>query len=429
MPDKLHIGLFTDDFFPDSGGIGRSVQLQLTELANAGHDVTLFAPRSHFTAPEIGKYARLPCWRVPLGPSYLCMLASTPLLANQIAAKYPLDVIHTQTERGAIHLGAMLSRRLGIPHVHSFHSNYAGAYTTSLFETLFLSLAYLPYSSAALKVFRHGLNDTPLRPSTLRNTDSPYDRLIFRPLAYMASQVTAFTSPAQFMVDAIDEASGGVVGARGYVVPSGVNDAFLRVERQRPFSKTTRFISSGRLDGVKRIDAIIDAFALLDDENAELVIVGAGPREGALKAQAKKVAKGKVNFVGHIGDTMKLAQTVADADVFVLASYHFDTQGMVLAEAAAVGTPILYCDDRLHVGIGANALLTGHGPADLAQGMRALAADPDRRIEMGKVGMALTDSLTSATMCERYVAAYREAIAQFPTRGQAVGAEKISAPE
>ncbi len=65
--------------------------------------------------------------------------------------------------------------------------------------------------------------------------------------------------------------------------------------------------------------------------------------------------------------------------MFVLASYRFDTQGMVLAEAAAAGTPILYCDDRLTVGVGPdNALLTGHEPGELATGMRALLDAPER---------------------------------------------------
>ena len=49
---KLDIGIFTDDFYPESGGVSRSIQLQVQYLSRAGHRVTLFAPRIKFTPPQ-----------------------------------------------------------------------------------------------------------------------------------------------------------------------------------------------------------------------------------------------------------------------------------------------------------------------------------------------------------------------------------------
>ena len=97
--------------------------------------------------------------------------------------------------------------------------------------------------------------------------------------------------------------------------------------------------------------------------------------------------------------------------MFGLASYRFDTQGMVLAEAAATGTPILYCDDRLTVGTSPeNALLTGPSAADLAAGMRALMDDQPRLNAMSAASAVLGRRLGSATIRENYLSIYRDAV-------------------
>jgi glycosyltransferase involved in cell wall biosynthesis len=156
----------------------------------------------------------------------------------------------------------------------------------------------------------------------------------------------------------------------------------------------------------------VDAFGRLGRDDAELHIVGTGPTEGALRQKAARIRNGKVRFLGHFDDAGLMAQEIADADVFVLASYRFDTQGMVLAEAAAAGTPILYCDDRLTVGVGPdNALLTGHEPGELATGMRALMDDPERRETMSAGSRERGRLLTPAAMRDNYLAVYRQAIA------------------
>ena len=43
----------------------------------------------------------------------------------------------------------------------------------------------------------------------------------------------------------------------------------------------------------------------------------------------------------------EVAVLLKQADVFSLASYHFDNQPMVFLEAAASGLPIVYCDERM----------------------------------------------------------------------------------
>ena len=85
--DTLRVGIFTDDFYPESGGVARSIQLQAEQLSEAGHRVTLFAPRIKLSPPPHADWEGLPYWRVPGTPSYLCSLQASPRLAKRIAAE------------------------------------------------------------------------------------------------------------------------------------------------------------------------------------------------------------------------------------------------------------------------------------------------------------------------------------------------------
>ena len=410
----VRVGIFTDDFYPESGGVARSIELQIEQLVRAGHHVTLFAPRIQFTPPADAAWEALPYWRPPGSPSYLCSLQTVPWLASRIAAEHRFDVVHSQNERGSMFLAAQVARAAGVPQVHTFHSNYVGTHRTTPFIAGLNSLTYLDWSGRWLRKVAARGGDIPAKyPSDPdAATDSVFARRDWRSLARLASAVDAFTSPAGYLVDSIVDASAGSLAGRGHVVASGVADAFVRVERKRPRGGVTRFLSAGRLGPEKRVDVILEAFERLGRDDAELHIVGTGVAEAALRQQASRIRHGTVRFLGHFTDADLIAQEIADADVFVLASYRFDTQGMVLAEAATTGTPILYCDDRLSVGVGPdNALLTGPEADRLAAGMAELIDDTDRLVAMSAASAELGRGLTSTAMRDAYVDVYRQVIA------------------
>ncbi|MDR1710551.1 MAG: glycosyltransferase family 4 protein [Propionibacteriaceae bacterium] len=413
--ESLRIGLFTDDFFPESGGIGRSLQAQLAELTKAGHDVTLFAPRAHFHAPEIGKYMKLNNVRIPGTPSYLNILWPSLGRVRKLAKEYPLDIVHTQNERGSAYVGRALAHLMDVPHVHTFHTNFPGMHESRPFAAFLVSALYLNgLAPLLLKQVFPGDLGVKLRRSSLPPSIGSRD---FRALARFAAQTSAFTSPAAFIAESIVKASGGVLADRAHVVPNGYYDSFHQAVRKRPRNGVVRFLSSGRLDPEKRVDAVIEAYEHLADENTELVIVGDGQQFSTLKRRAAEITTGRILFTGHIGDLGKLSQEMADADVFILASYHYDVQPMVLLEAAAAGVPILYCDERLTTGVTPqNALMTDPSIESLAAGMAVLAADAVRREEMGAAGRELAQSLTAAKMAELYVSVYRDAIERHPRK-------------
>jgi glycosyltransferase involved in cell wall biosynthesis len=412
--EALRIGIFTDDFYPHSGGVSRSIEQQLQQLGALGHRVTLFAPGFEFTPPQDCDWVAVEQWRLPRTPSYLCSLRVGTRLARRLAADHALDVVHSQNERGSLLLAGQVARAGDVPHVHTFHSNYVGTHHTSPVAAGLNSVAYLPLAGRLLRLATgREPSARPVLPSSAEaSEDSRFAPRDWRSLARMAAGVDGFTSPAPYMVERITEAAPELAG-RGHVVASGVAPTFLSVTRQRPAGGPVRFLSCGRLGAEKRVDAIIRAFGLLGRDDAELVIIGTGTEESALRQLARSVRHGSVRFLGRVDDPAEVAGHVADADVFVLASHHFDTQGMVLAEAAAAGTPVLYCDGRLQVGVGKdNALLTGPAPEELAEGMRALLDDPARRAAMAAASLARRPQLGGEAMANAYLKVYRGALAR-----------------
>ncbi len=411
--ELLRIAFFTDDFYPYSGGVARSVQLQVRALTELGHQVSLFVPRAGLETTDDHTVVPLPTLRIPGTPSYTCTLRFGDRQAIAVAEHGPFDVVHSHNERGGMVLAAKVARQTGAAHVHTFHSNYAGTHATTpalaaVNSATFLTLGPLILGAAAKD-----------RPTV--HTRSPRRELVaeksslarhdWRNLARFARNVDAFTSPARYVVDSIVDASKGELAERAHVVKTGVPEAFSQARRQRPVGEQPfRFISCSRLGAEKRIDVLIRAFAGLSD-TAELVVLGTGPQEAALRNLADRLTPGRVRFAGHVGHPEAVARHLADADAFVLASHLFDTQGIVLAEAAAAGIPIVYCDERLDVGVSPrNALLTKPSVAGLAAGMQTLMADPDRLARMAQASREIGSTLGTQAMAENYLKVYEAAI-------------------
>jgi glycosyltransferase involved in cell wall biosynthesis len=94
----------------------------------------------------------------------------------------------------------------------------------------------------------------------------------------------------------------------------------------------------GRLTPQKGVETLIAAFHALENERAQLLIVGDGESRGALEAAAKAGRNAaRITFLGSRKDTPELFRAM---DVFVLPSY-VEAFPMVLLEAMATGVPVI----------------------------------------------------------------------------------------
>ena len=128
-----------------------------------------------------------------------------------------------------------------------------------------------------------------------------------------------------------------------------------------------------------------------------------------------KLAKGDINisFTGHVGSLQKVAQLLCEADVFVLASYRFDNQPIVVPESIVAGVPILYCDDRLDVGLNScNSLLVDPDTNSIAEGMRQIIEPKLYRRLVEGTKSAVADMSPRVTGSD-YVKFYRQALYDY----------------
>ena len=93
----MHVALLIDDFFPSSGGIGRSVETQIQELTDLGHRVSLIAPDRHLEKPRSCRVIECPTIYVEGLPAHLSILHNSERRARLITKCARFDVVHTQT--------------------------------------------------------------------------------------------------------------------------------------------------------------------------------------------------------------------------------------------------------------------------------------------------------------------------------------------
>jgi len=159
-------------------------------------------------------------------------------------------------------------------------------------------------------------------------------------------------------------------------------------ERQPAETAAMAVLFIGRLDSYKRVDWLLEALARLS-QPWRLDVVGDGPKRAALEAQAQAlVGSGDaVCFHGRLDEAAKL-QCLEQADLLVLPSDRCNEAfGIVQLEAMAAGMPSL-AFHRHRSGMGWVGQLAqfpwSQQPADLAEVLRQLQANPQQRAEMGR---------------------------------------------
>lgn len=404
----MRVALLLDDFYPSSGGVARSVETQLEKLVQLGHEVTLIAPDRHLQKPRGCRTIECPTIYIEGTSSHLSVLHFSHRRAQLISDCAEFDVIHTQTDRGALILGARLAKMQGIAHVHTFHANIAGTHQT-VKRAIWGTLSYQWLINPLLTSVAGRRPPRSRLPRRERETGGLAARMDWASFADLAGKVDAHTVPSPFMLELIEEAAG--LPLNSFVVPTGYNERMKAAIDSAPRTRTdgkVRFLSVGRLAKEKRLGVLIKAFLKADEPDAELVIVGDGDQRSALRVLAN--GDPRIDFRGHLSSLDAIAAEFRNADVLALSSYRFDSQGLVIMEAVAAGLPVMYCDDRLTVGLSPETShLTGSDITSMARGISEMC-DPELRRRLAAAAPALLPSLSADHMAERFVSVYESVI-------------------
>ena len=163
----------------------------------------------------------------------------------------------------------------------------------------------------------------------------------------------------------------------------------------------------------KNLRLTIEAMARMEDVPFRMFFVGTGYAAEEMKALvSEKGLDGKVTFVGTITEREKLVDYYAASDLFVFPSL-YDTAGLVVQEAAALGTPSVMAREASAAVVirdGENGFLTDNDPDRLAELLRGLIHDPARVHRVGvQAGKTLVRSWENCVdeVIDRYNALLR----------------------
>lgn len=361
-PDRYRIAVVTETYPPEVNGVARTIGMMVAGLHERGHTIQLVRPRQGASdAPAVlERLETLLRPGMPL-PGYRALrigLPSRRALLRAWSARRP-DVVQIVTEGplGASALAA--ARKLGIPAVSEFHTNfhrYSRHYGLGLFASL---------------VAAH-----------LRRLHNRAQRTLV-PTAEVRDELRA-------------------AGYRELsVVGRGIDLELFRPERRSAELRAHWHATEndlvalyvGRLAPEKNLPLFVEAAQAMRAvvPRLRVVVVGDGPEGPALRASRPEFV-----FAGaHTG--VALAQHYASADVFLFPSLT-ETFGNVTTEAMASRLAIVafgYAAARQYLRHRHSALLAPVGDAGaFVEAAQEMAADPRLREAVREAAVAAARGLT-----------------------------------
>ena len=411
----MRIAFFIDDYLPSVHGVATSTLNYKQALESLGHEVFVVAPKCEGYDDHDDHVIRLPSAKAYVFDKRE-MAVIYPGLARRLD-EYQFDIVHSQMQFYMGVLAHSVARRQNIPHVTTIHT----LYTELIDDYPFTVVAGVVAATVAFPVV---LRTKPILPkasreqlrsmskSTIRDVMS---RQGWRLTAAFANKCDACISPSKHLEKILIEDGGLTVPC--YVFPNGIDTKRYKKAsaadspiEKRPGEKF--IISVARLSPEKRQRTLIEAMPHIRSKKVKLVLVGGGPYEEELRQRVEELGVGdRVIFAGmRSGD--EVAAMLKQADVFSLASYHFDNQPMTFLEAAASGLPIVYCDERMTEALTKNnAVLTkGIEGEDFAKVFNDLFAHPEKIEELSRGALSVAKKFDSTAMAKKMVELYESLI-------------------
>lgn len=378
---KLRVAVFSDVFLEASGGIVTSIRAQKQALEKAGHEVTIFCPGSKNVKPEPGVMVVPTCRHLKPGDA---PLARRPKVVEKwILKEMPdfgerFDVVHVHYEAGCSIAGVRLAKKYHLRLLQTMHGREDSGVEANIphpFKTIV----------ACLLNFFHGLylphKKTIKRDNYLATTVARAK--MWTLMVNHASQADQVLSPSRHFAQKLQHYG---VKKPISVVSNGVADNLMTKKlKTRVFAGgELKVIWNSRVSYEKRIMEFLEALKIVG-LGVSLDVYGDG---NALKKAQKYVKKHrlKVRFFGAT-KYQTILQKMTDYHLGVTVSYNFDTQGMTILEAQAMGLPVLIADPDLSevAARGGFILAKDPSPQVMAEALKKILAQPELIEKMSKV--------------------------------------------
>ncbi|MDY6878537.1 MAG: glycosyltransferase [Chloroflexota bacterium] len=381
----MRIAIFSNTYKPVVSGVVTSIALFRRGLIEVGHDVHIIAPEYEDYESDEPYVFRFPALNLPDRLDLSVVIPFKTTMAPTVRGIKP-SLIHSQHPFVMGDLAAAFARDLNLPLVFTFHSRYdeyAQRYVPIVPELA--GIVTEEIVRRYLEKCTHVVAPTPsARDSILRvlGTDIP---------------VTVVPMPIDLsMYHGLDP---------------------LRVRAALGLEKTELLLYVGRLAEEKNLDLLLRAFARIVPARpqARLLVVGRGPRERNLRRKARKLGLSEhVILTGPIPHS-EVPHYVAAADLFVFSSVA-ETQGLVLIEAMAAGTPVVAVEAPGPMDVlaeGGGLLVPGQEDA-FAEAVLGLLANEPRRRALGEQAARAARRYDIPVATARLLTVYEAAVAAGP---------------
>lgn len=295
----MKIGWFTDTFLPQTNGVVTSLESFGEELVKRGNEIHVYCPKSDRKKHLGMQIHSLPSLTFKPYPEFKIGI---PLGEKAV----DLDIVHTHSPFFLGLFGLRVAKKQKIPKVSTFHTilseyvSYLSTHAQKVLKTLTWRYCKIHYKE--------------------------YDQLI---------------TPSRVIKNILIDKK--IADVPIEVIPTGININFLKpiknAEKKLKIGNGRIFLCLGRVGHEKNLDVVIKAFKGLD---SKLYIAGRGPALPKLKKLVKDLKMKNIKFLGYVAEKDKPLYYSA-ADAFIIASTS-ETQGIVVIEAMACGTPVIGAD-------------------------------------------------------------------------------------
>lgn len=382
----MKILFVSDVYFPRVNGVSTSIRTFVKQMQSLGHTVHLIAPDYAIATEDEDWIKRVPAHSIYFDPEDKLMKWSA--LAQMLPALHSegYDLIHIHTPFMAHYWGLKLASELNVPCIETYHT---------FFEDYLHH--YLPWIPKRLA------------------------RSIARTISKrQCNSVDAIVAPSAPMLSVLRDYG---VNTFAEVIPTGLqqhsfDDAdgkAFRLKYDIPLERPM-LLFVGRVAFEKNIGFLLEMTKVLLERHPEvlLVVAGQGPAEKSLHQLADVLELHEnIKFIGYLDRNTELNACYQAADVFVFSSKS-ETQGLVLLEAMAQGTPVVAIAELGTASIlkeGQGAMIAPDDIAGFADKVHQLLLHPQDRFELGKAALRYaSENWTAKIQVERMLHFYHNLI-------------------
>lgn len=384
----MRILMISDVYFPRINGVSTSIQTFRRGLHAAGHETVLIAPEypvPYTDAPD-EHIIRVPSRYLPRDPEDRIMKQGDLRSLRSELKRSDIDLVHIQTPFLAHYHGIGIARKLGVPVIETYHTYFE--------EYLHHYVPLIPRSVMRFVARRFTVSQ--------------------------CSALDALVVPSMAMQKALEDYG---VRCPMHIIPTGMEmERFASGDGRRfrerlgiPADRPT-LVHVGRIAHEKNIDFLLRMFARVVKRKPEamLVVAGEGPALEHCKSYVESLKlSANVRFVGYLSRDRELPDCYNAGDLFVFSS-KTETQGLVLLEAMACGTPVVstaYMGTADIVKPELGARVAPDDEAGFANLVVELLNDPTRRRAMSSEARAYAATWSAGAMATRMAELYSSLIA------------------